>query len=115
MNTQAWIWMVGLRVLDVGLLVVWLVWFFRLRDDDDSSEDEGGGGGGGPQLGPGPGSGGGGLGEPRNVIRLPAAYRLRGHRPGHRSERRRGVETVPRPMPVRVRRPRPPLPSRRTV
>ena len=33
--------MVGLRVFDVGLLLVWLVWFFRLRDDDDSS-DEGG-------------------------------------------------------------------------
>lgn len=104
--------MVGLRVLDVGLLVIWLVWFFRLRDDDDSPEDEGGGGGG-PQLGPGPGSGGGGLGEPREAIRLPATYRLRGHRTGRRSQRRRGVETVPRPMPVRVRRPRPPLPARR--
>ena len=30
--------MVGFRVFDVGLLIVWLVWFFRLRDDDDSSE-----------------------------------------------------------------------------
>jgi len=27
--------MVGLRVFDVGALIVWLVWFFRLRDDDD--------------------------------------------------------------------------------
>ena len=26
--------MVGLRVFDVGALIVWLVWFFRLRDDD---------------------------------------------------------------------------------
>ena len=26
--------MVGFRVFDVGLLIVWLVWFFRLRDDD---------------------------------------------------------------------------------
>ena len=33
--------MVGLRVFDIGALVVWLVWFFRLRDDED---DEGGGG-----------------------------------------------------------------------
>ena len=34
--------MVGLRVFDIGALVVWLVWFFRQRDDED---DEGGGGG----------------------------------------------------------------------
>ena len=27
--------MVGLRVFDIGALIVWLVWFFRLRDDDD--------------------------------------------------------------------------------
>ena len=26
--------MVGLRVFDVGALIVWLVWFFRLREDD---------------------------------------------------------------------------------
>ena len=32
--------MVGLRVFDIGALVVWLVWFFRQRDDED---DEGGG------------------------------------------------------------------------
>ena len=106
--------MVGLRVLDVGLLVIWLVWFFRLRNDDDSPEDEGGGGGGGPQIGPGPESGGGGLGAPREVVRQ-AAYRLRGHRPGRSQQRRRGIETVPRPMPVRIRRPRPPLPARRIV
>ena len=36
-----WIFMVGLRVFDIGALVVWLVWFFRQRDDED---DEGGGG-----------------------------------------------------------------------
>ena len=41
--------MVGLRVFDIGALVVWLVWFFRQRDDED---DEGGGGGpGGPGRG----------------------------------------------------------------
>ena len=33
--------MVGFRIFDVGLLVVWLVWFFRLRDDDDSADDDG--------------------------------------------------------------------------
>ena len=32
--------MVGLRVFDVGALIVWLVWFFKLRDDDD--DDSGG-------------------------------------------------------------------------
>src|SRR3954452_20239830 len=32
--------MVGLRVFDVGALVVWLVWFFRLRDDDDDDGDD---------------------------------------------------------------------------
>jgi hypothetical protein len=41
--------MVGLRVFDIGALIVWLVWFFKLRDDED---DEGGGGGGGPGKGP---------------------------------------------------------------
>ena len=53
--------MVGFRVFDVGLLVIWLVWFFRLRDDDDDSRGDDGGGGEGP--GPrggrdGPGGGG---------------------------------------------------------
>ena len=32
MTTEGWIFMVGFRVFDVGLLVVWLIWFFRLRD-----------------------------------------------------------------------------------
>src|SRR3954464_12620138 len=32
--------MVGLRVFDIGALVVWLVWFFRLRDDDDDDGDD---------------------------------------------------------------------------
>ena len=45
-----WIFMVGLRVFDIGALIVWLVWFFKLRDDED---DEGGGGpGGGGGRGP---------------------------------------------------------------
>ena len=37
--------MVGFRVFDVGLLILWLVWFFRLRDDDDDQTDDGGPGG----------------------------------------------------------------------
>ena len=28
--------MVGFRVFDVGLLIVWLIWFFRLRDNRKS-------------------------------------------------------------------------------
>jgi hypothetical protein len=43
---QGWIFMVGLRVFDLGALIVWLVWFFRLRDDDDDDGDGGGPGGG---------------------------------------------------------------------
>ena len=39
--------MVGFRVFDVGLLVAWLVWFYRLREDGGSDPPEEGGGGGG--------------------------------------------------------------------
>lgn len=105
--------MIGLRVLDVGLLIVWLVWFFRLRDDDDPSDDEGGGGGG-PEPGPGPMPGpDGGLGRSRDIARRPADYRLRDHRPARGTGRRRGAEPLPRPSPLRVRRPRSPVPVRR--
>ena len=38
--------MVGLRVFDIGALIVWLVWFFRQRDDEDDEDDGGGPGGG---------------------------------------------------------------------
>ena len=37
---EGWIFMVGLRVFDVGALIVGLVWFFRLRDDDDDDGDD---------------------------------------------------------------------------
>ena len=40
--------MVGLRVFDVGALIVWLVWFFRLRDDDGDDGDDFRGGPGEP-------------------------------------------------------------------
>ena len=54
--------MVGFRVFDVGLLIVWLIWFFRLRDDDDDSRGDDGGGGEGPGPRPGrDGPGGGGI------------------------------------------------------
>jgi len=45
---EGWIFMVGLRVFDIGALIVWLVWFFRLREDDDDSDDGRGGGGNAP-------------------------------------------------------------------
>ena len=89
--------MVGFRIFDVGLLIMWLVWFFRLRDDDDSSEDDGPGGGG---NGPGPGRG-------------PGGWRNRGHRLPCHSGRIRGPERQPTPSPSRIRRPRPPVPAHR--
>ena len=90
--------MVGFRVFDVGLLIVWLIWFFRLRDDDDSSEDDGPGGGG---------------------LRLPLGRaaqgrgRIRDHRARAGWPRRRGAEPLPRPVPARVRQPRTPVPAHR--
>lgn len=106
--------MVGLRVFDVGLLIVWLVWFFRLREDDDSSEDEGGGGGGPkPPSGGGP-TGGGGLSIPLGRAAQGKA-RLRDSRAGTRPARRRGAEPRPHRVPVRVRRPRTPSPGRRVT
>jgi hypothetical protein len=99
MSTSGWIFMIGFRVLDVGLLVVWLVWFFRLRDDDDSD-----GGGGGP--------GGGGLALPLGRWR-PSDRRLREHgKPRHRVPRR-GAEPMPAPSPARIRRPGSPSPVHR--
>ena len=103
--------MVGFRVFDVGLLVVWLVWFFRLRDDETDPPEEGGGGGGGsprptsPKAGP----GGGGLKLP--VGRWPAGKdRARdGHRPPRTPHRRRHAPSLPTPLPARVRSPRTPV------
>ena len=40
MSLEAWIFMVGLRVVDLGALIVWLVWFYRQCDKED---DEPGG------------------------------------------------------------------------
>lgn len=36
MSTAGWIFLVGMRVFDLGGLIVWLVWFFR---QDDSRDD----------------------------------------------------------------------------
>jgi hypothetical protein len=111
MTTEGWIFMVGFRIFDVGLLIMWLVWFFRLRDDDDPSDDEGPGGGGqGP--GPGKGPGGGGLGRPLGRLQQ-GAWRLRGQALPYRGGRVRGPAPVRGPSPSRIRRPRPPVPAHR--
>jgi len=111
-SLEGWIFMVGFRVFDLGLLVLWLVWFFRLRDNgDDPPEDEGGGGG--PGRDPdehGPRDGGG--------MRLPLGpwgdgKRLRDHGGRRARPRPRGpAPPVPGPVPSRVRHPRSPRPAR---
>jgi hypothetical protein len=108
-TTEGWIFMVGFRIFDVGLLVVWLVWFFRLRDDDGSSDDDGPGGGGsdpGPRKGP----GGGGLGKPLGKLQQ-GGWRARDHRRPRHAMVRRGRDPVPSPS--RVRQPRTPQPAHR--
>jgi hypothetical protein len=104
--------MVGFRVFDVGLLVVWLIWFFRLRDDGDDSPGEDGGGGGGPRPRPADeGPGGDGIRLPLGRW-APGRGRDREHSGPSGPRRRRGGETpVPRPVPSRVRRPSQPVPA----
>jgi len=110
MTTEGWIFIVGFRVFDVGLLVLWLVWFFRLRgDDEDGGED---GPGGGPGRAPDDPSGGGGLFKPLGRLGQGGA-RLRDHRPRPGQPRRRGAEPFPAPQPARVRKPSSPIPLHR--
>src|SRR5947209_12223291 len=91
-TTEGWIFMVGFRVFDVGLLIVWLIWFFRLRDDDGPSDDDGpGGGGSGPRPRGGPGGGGHG----KLLGRMRQGDRLRGHSRPERRPRRRGADPLP--------------------
>jgi len=102
--------MVGFRVFDVGLLILWLVWFFRLRDDDDSGDDDGPGGGG-PDTPPDNGPGGGGM-------RLPLGWakggpRQRDHRGPWSRKPRRGAQPVPQPSPARIRQPASPQAAHR--
>ena len=112
MTTEGWIFMVGFRVIDVGALIVFLVWFFRQRfDADDPPEDDGPGGGGrGPDRDRGPS--GGGLGLPLDRVQS-GRRRLRSHSGRDGAVRRRGGEPIPRPQPTRVRRPRSPVPAHR--
>jgi len=92
--------MIGLRVFDVGALIVWLVWFFRLRDDDDDSDEGRGGNGNAPEPDT-PKGPSGGLRIPLATSR-PWPARRRDHRgdlhpaPG---TSRRGV---PHPVPARA-------------
>jgi hypothetical protein len=113
MTTEGWIFMVGFRVFDVGLLIVWLIWFFRLRDDDDDSRGDDGGGGEGPEPGPDrDGPGGDGMRLP--LGRWRGGGRLRDHKPpAHRVRRRGPASPLPQPLPARVRRPRSPQPVHR--
>ena len=106
--------MVGFRVFDVGLLVLWLVWFFRLRDEGDDPPDDGGGGGDGPDPTPGnDGPGGDGIRLPLGRWGL-GRGRVRDHSPPRHAPRRRGsVSPVPAPLPARVRRPGSPAPALR--
>src|SRR4051794_17817049 len=110
MKLQGLVFLIGLRVVDVGALIVWLVWFFKLRDDDD---DESGGDdfrGDGDPPDPEP-SGPGGLGVP-----LPDADPWPRRRRGH-ADRPPATPPppplYPRPLhaPARVRRS--PAPVRR--
>ncbi|HWH44670.1 MAG TPA: hypothetical protein VNT32_08055 [Thermoleophilaceae bacterium] len=115
MSTEGWVFMVGFRIFDVGLLVLWLVWFFRLRDDGDDRPDDGGPGGGGPGKDPGGDSGGGGgLGLPLGRFG-PGARHRDGHgpHPFRPAPRRGGSPPIRRPLPARVRRPSGPVPVRR--
>jgi hypothetical protein len=114
MTTEGWIFMVGFRVFDVGLLIVWLIWFFRLRDDgEDPGGEDGGGGGEGPGRGPRDDGPGGGLAR-FPFGRARPGRRVRDHSTVPRTGRRRGPEPpVPRPLPARVRQPRSPVPARR--
>ena len=97
--------MVGLRVFDIGALIVWLVWFFKLRDDDD---DEGGddGGHGGAPADPPPGDGGG------LRLPLPDAEPWPTRRRDHGGDR--APATAPAHRPAQPRTPaRPRVPARR--
>lgn len=107
MSTQAWIFLVGLRVFDLGGMIAWLVWFFRRGGGTDQRGDDGGDGGGGTRPPGGPSSPGPGLDLPLSDAG-PWPVRLRDH-----GSTRRPV-VAPRVAPPAWRRsPRPRVPVRR--
>ncbi|HEX4692568.1 MAG TPA: hypothetical protein VH276_17850 [Solirubrobacteraceae bacterium] len=106
MTLEGWIFMVGLRVFDIGALIVWLVWFFRLREDDDDGDDFRRDDGGSPEPEPTP-SGPGGLQLPLPDAE-PWPTRRRGDHggdlvPGHALTRRGRPKPVPARAPVKRR------------
>ena len=106
MSPEGWIFAFGFRLFYVGLLVVWLVWFFRLRDDDEDPPDEGDGGGG-EKRGPSPcgGPGGGGLRLPTGRVPTGDRRTRDAHRPSRAPRHRRDSPPLPIPIPARVRSP----------
>jgi hypothetical protein len=111
MSTQAWIFMVGLRIFDLGALAIWLVWFLRLRNDGDGRDDWGSGGGGS-----GPKRPDGGPRGPRDGLPMPDADPWRGRLRDHADLRRRGGPRRgggPGRCPTPVRPPAPHRPPRR--
>jgi hypothetical protein len=111
MSPEAWIFMVGFRVVDIGALVVWLVWFYRQcdKEDDESDGDDFRRDSGDEPAGPPPPKGGDGLGVPLPDA-APWPSRRRGHEdgawPAHAPARR---ERAPHREPVPAS---PPLMSR---
>ncbi len=93
--------MIGLRVFDVGALIVWLIWFFRLRDDDGDDGDDFRGGPGQPDE-PEPRGSPPGLRVPLPDAK-PWPVRRRDHRGGvsgpAEPSPRRGI---PHPVPARA-------------
>jgi hypothetical protein len=103
---EGWIFMVGLRVFDVGALIVWLVWFFKLRDDDDDAGgDDDHGHGDEPQEPP--PNGGGGLELP-----LPDAQPWPKRRRDHGGDRSPATAPAHRPAHPRRLPQRPRTPAR---
>jgi hypothetical protein len=98
---EGWIFMIGLRVFDVGALIVWLIWFFRLRDDDSDDGDDFRGGPGEPDE-PDPRGSPPGLRVPLPDAK-PWPVRRRDHRGGvtgpAEPSPRRGI---PHPVPARA-------------
>jgi len=113
MSAAGWVFQIGIRVVDVGLLVFFLVWMFRrMRDEEDDPEDDGpGGGGSDPRPHESPGGGGGSV---LPTGRARPGRRKRDHGRPTPLPRQRGAERVPRPLPARVRRPQRPVPVRRS-